>query len=167
MSRLPEWLWAPLSAAALSLVVGGTGMWAHLPWLFPSLGPTIFLQVHRPGLESARPYHVVVGHAVGVAAAIAGVLLAGAGDAPSVLSADVLTWPRVWASVIAMGGTLLLQVPLRAPHPPAAATALLISLGGFKVAPKDLGVLAAGILIVAALGEALRSLRAGGGQDSE
>lgn len=159
MKGVSEWIWAPVSAALLTAIAGATGLWAGLPWLFPSLGPTIFLQVHKPEQKSARPYNVVVGHAAGIIAAVIGVLTLGAGSAPPVLSSNELTWPRIWASVIAMGLTLLLQVPLKASHPPAAATAMLIALGGFSLTWRDMGVLAAGILLVALLGEGLRRLR--------
>ncbi|MGI8748327.1 MAG: hypothetical protein ACR2J4_08280 [Deinococcus sp.] len=46
---IPETVWAPLSAGALMLVVGLIGLAAHQPLLFPSLGPTAFLQVETPG----------------------------------------------------------------------------------------------------------------------
>ena len=160
-NSIPEWLWAPLSAGLLTLVVGAMGLWADLPWLFPSLAPTIYLQVHKPEQQSSRPYHVIMGHAAGVAAGVIGVLLTGAGDAPPVTAADQLSWSRVWASAIGMGLTLGLEVPLKASHPAGTATALLIALGAFKVAPKDLGIIAAGVIIVAVLGEGLRRLRAG------
>jgi hypothetical protein len=159
MSRLPEWVWAPLTAALLTVVVGAAGLLAGLPWLFPSLGPTIFLQVHKPDLESARPWNVVIGHFAGIAGAAVGVLVSGAGSAPPVLSEDVLTWPRIWAAVIAMALTLAIQIPLKASHPPAAATALLVALGGFRLVPGDLLVLIAGILLTAALGEGARRMR--------
>ena len=159
MKSIPEWLWAPITTGLISTVIGATGLWAGLPWLFPSLGPTIFLQVHKPDQESSRPYNVVLGHALGILAAIIGVLLPGAGSAPSVLASNELTWPRVWAAVIAMVLTLAAQVPLKASHPPAAATALLIALGGFSLTWRDMGVLVAGILLTAALCEVLRRLR--------
>ena len=80
---------------------------------------------------------------------------------PPIRSSDELSWPRVWASVIAMALTLLAQIPLRASHPPAASTALLISLGGFSLDRRSLGILTAGILLTALTGEALRRLRYG------
>lgn len=86
-------------------------------------------------------------------------LVTGAGAMPSVLSSDELSWPRVWASVIAMALILLAQVPLKASHPPAAATALLIALGGFSLNARTMAILAAGILLTTALGEMLRRLR--------
>lgn len=41
---VPDIVWAPLAAALLMLIVGLIGLIAHQPWLFPSLGPTAFLQ---------------------------------------------------------------------------------------------------------------------------
>lgn len=60
------------------------------------------LQVHQPLDHSARLYRVLVGDAAGIVAGVAGVLIAQAGNEPSVLAANLLTWPRVWASVIGM-----------------------------------------------------------------
>ena len=141
-------------AALLTLVLGATGSGAWLPWLFPSLAPTIMLQVHKPEQPSSQAYNVILGHAAGIVGGILVVLLAQAGDEPSALAANLLTWPRVWASVIAMVVMLIVTLPARASHPPAAAKALLISLGGFSVTSKSMLVLAWGILLVAALGDA-------------
>lgn len=58
-----------------------------------------------------------------------------------------------------MAVTLAVQVPLKASHPPAAATALLAALGGFRLTAREMLVLAAGIFLVAVLGEAARWLR--------
>ena len=88
---IPEWLWAPVSAGLLSAVIGATGIWASLPWLFPSLGPTIFLQVHKPDQESSQPYNVGLGHALGILAAIISGAVTGAGGTPSVLASNGLT----------------------------------------------------------------------------
>lgn len=159
IASIPEWIWAPLSARVLSAIIGATGIWVGLPWLFPSLGPTIFLQAHKPGQPSAGAFNVIVGHASGIAAATSAVLAVQAGTEPSVLSSGILTWPRMWASVIALALTLLVQIPLRASHPPAAATAMLIALGGFSLNGRDMLILAAGILLTAALGEGVRRLR--------
>jgi CBS-domain-containing membrane protein len=58
-----------------------------------------------------------------------------------------------------MALTIAIQVPLKAAHPPAAATALLIALGGFRLAPRDMTILLLGVLLTAALGEAARRFR--------
>src|SRR3569623_152936 len=122
------------AGGVLVLIVGMLGLWAHQPWLFPSLGPTIFLQVLEPQQPSSRPYHIVVGHAIGIGAAVLAVLLCAAESTPPVFIAHLLSGERVSASALAVSLMLLGQVLLKAAHPPAAATVLLITLGAFKMA---------------------------------
>ena len=159
MRRAPEWLWAPLTGAALVLVIGCLGYLARMPWLFPSLGPTGFLQVMEPQQPSSQPYHILMGHAIGIAAAALGVWLFAAESTPPVMIAHLLSPERIAASTVAMALMLLGQVLAKAPHPPAAATALRITLGGFKLAWWDMGVLAVGIVLTAVFGEGMRRLR--------
>ena len=47
-------------------------------------------------------------------------------------------------------------------HPPAAATALLVALGGFKPTVRDTLTVIIGVLIVAKIGEVVRRVRLGG-----
>ena len=56
---------------------------------------------------------------------------------------------------------LLVQQLLKASHPPAAATALLIALGGFKLVPSDMLAIAVGVGLIVLIGEPLRRARAG------
>jgi hypothetical protein len=55
-------------AAALAAVVlgvcGVVGVVLHLPWLFPSLGPTVMLFFESPEQEASRPINALVGHGV-------------------------------------------------------------------------------------------------------
>jgi len=157
--NIPDAVWAPLSAGALILVIGLIGLVAHQPLLFPSLGPTAFLQTETPDQPSSRPYNVIVGHLVGLLAGFLAVWVCQAAGAPSVLTTHELTAPRVWASVLAIVLTLLVGLLLRASHPPAAATTLLASLGGFPPTLRSTGTVMAGVLLVALLGEGLRRLR--------
>ncbi|RUR36002.1 HPP family protein [Vreelandella populi] len=157
----PEWFWSPVAAALTTLLIGGVALVAGQPWLFPSLGPSIYLHMHKPNLESARLYNTVVGHATGVAAGAVGVLLTGASQDPSVLSSQTIALSRVGASAIAMGVCLFVQQLLKASHPPAAATALLIALGGFKLVPSDILAIAVGVGLIALIGEPLRRVRVG------
>ncbi|GHF44024.1 CBS-domain-containing membrane protein [Deinococcus metalli] len=158
-AAIPDVVWAPLAAGALLLVVGGIGLLAHQPLLFPSLGPTAFLQTETPDQPSARAYNSVVGHAMGLLAGFLAVWLFGASSAPSVLATHTLTSPRVWASALAIILTVLVGLLLRASHPPAAATTLLASLGGFPPTVRSAVTVMAGVLIVTALGELLRRWR--------
>ena len=156
---VPDIVWAPLSAALLMGIVGLIGLLAHQPWLIPSLGPTAFLQTEQPEQPTARFYNTVMGHLHGLIAGVAAVLILGANAAPPVLSTHDLTPVRVWASVLAVGLNMLLGFVLKAFHPPAAATTLLVSLGGFKPTWQDAVTIMIGVLIVAIVGEALRRIR--------
>jgi CBS-domain-containing membrane protein len=63
-----------------------------------------------------------------------------------------VTWPRVVAAALSLGLTAGLMVLLRAPHPPAGATTLIVSLG-ILTKPLQLVILmgAVVLLIVQAL----------------
>jgi hypothetical protein len=65
----------------------------------------------------------------GLAAGFAAVYVTGAVHAPSVTGADKLTVMRIIAAVSAILLSILLQHVLKARHPPAEATTLLIALG--------------------------------------
>jgi hypothetical protein len=161
LPAVPEALWAPLAGGALVLVPGLLGLAAGQPWLLPSLGPTAYLQAAQPQHPTSRFVNVVVGHLLALAAGVAAVLLLGAADEPSVFQARQLAAPRVWAAALAVAVTLLGGVLLRgaALHPQAAATALLVALGGLRPEWPDALVLTSGVLVVAAAGELLRRLR--------
>jgi CBS-domain-containing membrane protein len=156
---IPDAVWAPISAGALMLVIGLLGLVTHQPLLFPSLGPTAFLQTETPEQPGARPYNVVVGHVVGLLAGFLAVWVFGATETPSVLATHDLTAPRVWASALAVALTLLGGLLLRASHPPAAATTLLASLGGFPPTLRSTATVMAGVVLVTLLGEGLRHIR--------
>ncbi|WP_088889777.1 HPP family protein [Leptolyngbya ohadii] len=157
--QIPDIVWAPFVAGLLILIVGLLGLAFGQPWLFPSLGPTAFLQAEQPKQPTARFYNVVVGHLHGLAAGLLAVVLLGATTAPPVLSTGELTAVRVWASVLAMFLNMLFGFLLKAPHPPAAATTLLFSLGGFKPTAADAIHVVIGAIAIAVAGELLRQIR--------
>ena len=107
---------------------------------------------------TARAWNTVVGHAGGLLAGFAAVAILGAWSAPTVLGDHRLEPVRVAAAVIAIGLTVGAGFLLRAPHPPAAATTLLVALGSIATLESALVVMG-GVLIVAAVGELLRRLR--------
>lgn len=156
---LPDAVWAPLVVAGLLAVVGAIALAAGQPWLFPSLGPSAYLVAETPDRPSSRFYNGVVGHLVGFAAGAVVVGLLGAADAPSVLSSKTLTPVRAEAAALSAGLTMVGLIALRASHPPAAATTLLVALGGFKPTWADAARVAAGALILATLGEGVRHAR--------
>jgi CBS-domain-containing membrane protein len=151
-------VYAVLVSTVVMAVIGALGLWAGEAWFFPSLGPTIFLQAVTPDQPGARAWNTLVGHTIGVAAGFAAVYLVGANHAPPSMSADMLTASRVAATALAVGATIGLQYPLRALHPPAAATTMLITLGGFKPGLHTVWLIAAGVALVTLLGESARRL---------
>ncbi|BAT52215.1 hypothetical protein NOS3756_11480 [Nostoc sp. NIES-3756] len=158
-AALPDLLWSPLTSAGLMLTVGIVGLLAHQPWLFPSLGPTAFLQVETPQQPGAKFYNTVVGHCLGLLAGYLSVALVGAGEAPAVLLTHNLAPIRVWSAALAVGLNTLFGILLKASHPPAAATTLLVALGGFEPKLRSVITVVAGVIIVATVGESLRRIR--------
>ncbi|HET7035768.1 MAG TPA: HPP family protein [Thermomicrobiaceae bacterium] len=113
-----------LSIALMSLVALAT----HEPFIFPSLGPTAFLFFYTPLAPAASPRNALIGHLIGVGAGLAALLLFGLRHAGPAVAVGV-NGPRVAAAALSLGLTAGLMVLLRAPHPPAGATTLIVSLG--------------------------------------
>lgn len=156
---MPDWVWAPIVSGGLMLLVGVLGLVTHQPWLFPSLGPTVFLQAEQPDAPFAKFYHTVVGHLIGLGTGLLAVFVFHANTAPSVLGTGEMTGVRVGAAVLAVTLNMLLGILLHASHPPAAATTLLVSLGGFKPTIHDALTIVSGVVIVAVVGEGFRRWR--------
>ncbi|WP_437827487.1 HPP family protein [Sorangium sp. So ce1153] len=98
------------------------------PLVFPSLGPTAFLFFYTPRAASAAPRNTLIGHSIAIAVAYVSLLLTGLTDAGPAISGGV-TLPRALAAALSLGLTAGLMVLARAPHPPAGATTLIVSLG--------------------------------------
>jgi hypothetical protein len=157
-AAIPDQIWAPLMSAVLTFIVGILSLLAGMVWLFPSLGPTIFLQTQKPADPASRFLNIVLGHLLGLASGFAGLFLFHAFNDPVTLQAKELTAGRLVAAVVALGLTLLLTLLLKAHHPPAGATTLLTALGSIQTA-QDATNLMIGVLIVAAIGELIRLMR--------
>jgi CBS-domain-containing membrane protein len=65
---------------------------------------------------------------------------------------------RMWAAVIALIVTVLVCLLLKASHPPAGATTLLVAIGSIQTAADAINV-AVGVVIIAAVGELVRRMR--------
>ena len=150
--------WAAAAAAVLILIAGAMTLATGHPWLFAALGPTAVTVASSPGHPTSRFHSIVVGHATAFVCAWLVVLLVGAADAP-IGSGAAVTVARVWGSAMAIAATTLVQPTLRAYHPPAAATALLITLGQYHVTWKSSLGMMAGVLVVALAGEWLQRIR--------
>lgn len=157
IGAIPEAVWSPLAAALFLFVVGATALAAGSSWLFASLGPTAYLRAKYPDSTLARFRNTVVGHMTGLASGFIAVAAFDAWQAPVLPLGDV-TAVRIWAVVLSIALTISASNFLRANHPPAAATTLLVALGTFKTA-LDAAYVTIGVLMLAILSEGFIRLR--------
>lgn len=158
ISSIPDSLWVPVVSALLVLLVGVIGLATGRPWLGPSLGPTIILVTMSPAHPTARAWNIAAGHLGGLAAGISAVMLLGAQSAPNPIETGELTAVRVAAATLAILLTAFVGILLRASHPPAAATTLLVALGAISQPAQILATII-GVLMVALAGELVRRYR--------
>ncbi|MFI7241639.1 HPP family protein [Streptomyces qinglanensis] len=109
--------------------VGLAGYAAGWVWLTTALGPTAYLLLARPGNEASRLRSAFLGHTAAIVCGLACLAAFGLWNHPSVVEAGHESLPQIGAQAVAVGLTLLGQTLLRVEHPPAAATALLITSG--------------------------------------
>jgi len=132
-------------------LLGAVAALSRTPFVFPSLGPTAFLFFFSPSSPSATPRHAIIGHAIGIGCGYGALVLFGLTQAGPATVVGV-TVARVFAAALSFSATGALMVLLRAAHPPAGATTLLIALGALT-RPAHLAVieLAVGVLAVQAI----------------
>lgn len=158
MNRRFDVIWATLGEGGLLLAMATIGWVTGQPLIFASLGPTAYELVDQPHMRSARAYNVIVGHFIGLAAGFFAVWILHAWSAPNVLSAGVVSLPRLWATTLAALLTTAVTLLFKAGQPAALATTLLISLGAMQTRRTAFAI-AFGVLIICAIGEPLRRLR--------
>jgi CBS domain-containing membrane protein len=133
-----------LSIGLLAAVAHTTGS----TFIFPSLGPTAFLLFYTPTAAAASPRNTLLGHLIGAIVGWISLAAFGLLNAPPALSSGV-PWTRVGAAALSLGGTSGLMVLLRAAHPPAGATTLIVSLG-LMPHPWQIPILMAAVLLLTA-----------------
>jgi CBS-domain-containing membrane protein len=156
-SRLP-WLMAHHShvvvLAVFSFLTGclSIGLMSLLalvtrsPFIFPSLGPTVFLFFYSPMAPAASPRNTIYGHAIGLLAGYLSLVVTGLTTAPPALTEGV-NGPRIIATALSLGLTSGVMVLLKAPHPPAGATTLIVSLSILSQ-PWQLGLIMVAVVIL-------------------
>ncbi|MBP0462168.1 HPP family protein [Streptomyces bomunensis] len=117
--------------------------------LTTTLGPTAYVVLAHPDTEGAKLRNSVLGHATATACGLACLAVFGLWSHPSVAVTQHDTWTQIGAQALSVGVTLLVLTLLGAYHPPAAATALLITSGIAKPGPQLYGMLAGLALLIA------------------
>ncbi|MFZ0588980.1 MAG: HPP family protein, partial [Bryobacteraceae bacterium] len=77
---------------------------------------------------TASPRHTIYGHAIGILCGYGSLLLMGLHHAPPATVVGVDS-SRILAAALSLASTSALMILLKAAHPPAGATTLIISLG--------------------------------------
>ncbi len=116
------------------------------PFIFPSLGPTAFLFFYTPLAPPASPRNALIGHFIGVVAGWTSLLVFGLRHVGPAIATGV-TGPRIAAAALSLGLTSGLMVLFKAPHPPAGATTLIVSLGILRTFDQMVVLMAAVVLL--------------------
>jgi CBS domain-containing membrane protein len=123
------------------------------PLLFPSLGPAALLFFEQPMSPGSNPRNTLIGHLVAVLAGALCLVLFSLLDDPSILLEGV-TPPRIGAAALSLALTGAVLLLLRASHPPAGATVLIVSLG-LLTKPSEMAMIMVGVVILAIAGWAI------------
>ncbi|WP_413811064.1 HPP family protein [Streptomyces sp. OE57] len=138
-----------LASAALLAIVGAIGQGVGWIMLTTTLGPTAYVLLAHPESEAARLRNSSLGHMVATVCGLACLAVFGLWEHPSVAEQKSDTWPQIGAQALAVGLTLLALELIEAQHPPAAATALLITSGIARPGPPLYGMLLGLVLLIA------------------
>jgi CBS-domain-containing membrane protein len=136
-----------------------SGLWAWAvkePLVFPSLGATAFLIFETPMAEVGTPRNTIIGHAVGVAAGALALAVFGLLNAPSVYVSGVSP-ARIGAIALAVGLTGGVLRLLRAAHPPAGATTIIVA-SGLLARPRQMLDVLIGVVLLTIAGWVLNRL---------
>ncbi len=138
----------------LTIGLAGLLAWAlGEPLVFPSLGATAFLFFETPMAEVASVRNTLIGHGVGTLVAFGWLHVFGLVGEPSAIetSFDAARVACVALSLACTGGILRL---LRAAHPPAGATTVIVSIG-LLTTLHQIAILMAGVVLLSAAAWAL------------
>ena len=141
-----------ISIAVMSAAAVITGQ----PLIFPSLGPTAFLLFYTPRAPAASPRNTIYGHLIGVMAGYLSLVVFGLTDHGPAL-AEGVSWARVGAAALSLALTAGFMAWLLAPHPPAGATTLIVSLGILSK-PSQLAFLMLAVLVLVVQGVVINRL---------
>jgi CBS-domain-containing membrane protein len=124
--------------------------------LFPSLGPTIFVVTLAPNERIVRFRNIIFGHGLGSISALVAIAIVRLFQHLFCSSELCSQFGPNAAAALAIALTMLMQVPAHAIHPPAAATTMLLVLGGIKAEWRSYIIIMSSVLIIAIYGELIK-----------
>jgi len=127
-------------------ILCGLAVAFRTPFIFPTLGAIAFGVFFTPTTPAASPRNALCGHAIALVCGYAALLVTGLQHAgPAIVTQ--LGWTRILAAALSLATTGALMIRLNVPHPPAAATTLIVSLG-VVTKPEYLVVLEVGVALL-------------------
>jgi|694.fasta_scaffold107746_2 CBS-domain-containing membrane protein len=133
-----------ISSAAGMAILGVLAIWGSEPFIFPPLGPTLFILFAFPIAQEANPRNVIGGHLIGLIAGIAALVIFGLVDAQPDLTD--LDWNRLGAILVGLVIAIALLMGLRVLHIPGVATAMVVAMG-LLAAPADWAFMLLGAIV--------------------
>jgi len=124
-------------------IISVAAAWAEQPLIFPTLGPISFLCFYSPSAGASSPRNVISAHGAGV---IIGWLTVYAAN--SVFGVEGMA-TQIVAVTFSLGLITAVMIIADIPHPPAAATTLLVSLGSISELTECLCLMAAVVTLAA------------------
>lgn len=127
-------------------ILCGLAMLFRTPFIFPSLGAIAFLVFFTPTSPAASPRNTLCGHAIALVCGYASLWVTELQHAGPAIVTE-FGWARILAAALSLATTGALMIRLNVPHPPAAATTLIVSLGVVS-RPAYLVVLEVGVALL-------------------
>src|SRR5262252_962332 len=127
-------------------ILCGLAMLFKTPFIFPSLGAIAFLVFFTPTTPAASPRNTLCGHAIAIVCGYVALWVTGLQHAGPAVVTEFGSG-RILAAALSLATTGALMIRLNVPHPPAAATTLIVSLG-LVTKPAYLVVLEAGVALL-------------------
>lgn len=132
-SRPALGLYVMLAAALATVLLAGMDHVFHEPFIFPSLGPTIFILFFAPLSVQAAPRNVIGGQLLGIACGYLALLVFRLQDAPA--NIFDLSARQIGSATLALSLTAGLMIWTGVLHAPAGATTLIVALGLVHTVP--------------------------------
>lgn len=136
-----------------AILLGAVSMALREPFLLPPMGATAFLLFFAPTMPASKPRAVLLGTAIALLFGYGSLILTGNAEVASAVSVG-FDERRVLGCTLALAGTSTMMALLKAAHPPAGATTLVVALGLVRE-PKHLLVMEAGVALLLGLRWAL------------
>jgi CBS-domain-containing membrane protein len=134
---------------------GACAIWLGEPLVIPAVGASAYLVFSAPRHEVAAPRNVILGHTLGATIGWVMLWVFRLQDTHGGQIA-LLTVPRVAAVACALGLTIGVLRTLKASHPPAGATTMIVAIGALPQARHIPDFVVSALIVVVYAALALR-----------